>query len=335
MTSEIELFGKDSVKLNILKELHSGDINISLSMNGGVYQDYLSQIHREGSRMQVLGKFNLSEDPSGDVLTIRPIAVSGLLRVTFGFSGNAFENEKKLSIYRSATKSVERTYDIGEMLSSVEFIPQGNVKYLLRLTYGEPESDDPADHSDEADSSPASAQDSSTQTARAVEASPLTESLDDFDVFSAQPADETPSEPVSSTNSGSETVSSCQTEPQSGESDPELEQTQAQIKAAEEKLRGLRERRQSAKDLLKKLEAEYEKDYDEFGRELEEIKQQYGVDESVIAYYKDNDIQPIEDLLKEIAEKVDQAEKQISLVILGRQQKTMEIENEVKSNKRQ
>ena len=103
MTSEIELFGKDSVKLNILKELVSGDINISLSLNGGVYQDYLSQIHRDGSRMQVLGKFNLSESPSGDLLTIRPIMVSGMLKVTFGFSGNQLEGEKKLNVFRSAT----------------------------------------------------------------------------------------------------------------------------------------------------------------------------------------------------------------------------------------
>ena len=107
MTSEIELFGKDSVKLNILKELVSGDINISMSLNGGVYQDYLSQIHREGSRMQVLGKFNLSEDPNGDVLTIRPIMVSGLLKVTFGFSGQPFSGEKKVSVFRSATKTIE------------------------------------------------------------------------------------------------------------------------------------------------------------------------------------------------------------------------------------
>ena len=38
--------------------------------------------------------------------------------------------------------------------------------------------------------------------------------------------------------------------------------------------------------------------------------------------------------MKEISERITQAEQQISLVILGRQKKTMEIENEVKSNKR-
>lgn len=333
MTSETELFGRDSIKLNILKELISGDINISVSLNGGVYQDYLSQIHREGSRMQVLGKFNLSEDPSGDVLTIRPIAVSGMLKVTFGFSGNAFENEKKLRIYRSATKSVERTYDIGEMLSSVEFIPQGNVKYLLRLTYGDTESEVDSDAGSTSQAAPSA---EAHQPERAPEeTAALTEPLDDFDVFSASPEAETPSQPASAGDSGSAAVPPGQTEVQSGESDPELESTQAQIKAAEHQLNQLRERRQSAKDLLKKLEAEYEKDYDEFGRELEEIRQQYGVDDSVIEYYKDNDIQPIEELMKEISDKLEQAEKQIGIVILGRQQKTMEIENEVKSNKRQ
>ena len=110
---------------------------------------------------------------------------------------------------------------------------------------------------------------------------------------------------------------------------------QAQIRAAEEKLNQLNERRATAKDLLKKLESEYQKDYDSFQKELEEYRQQFGIDQSVIDYYKDNDIQPIEDLIRDIKEKIEQAERQISLVILGRQKKTMEIENEVKSNKRQ
>ena len=319
MTSDIELFGKDSVKLNILKEIISGEINISVSLDGGVYQDYLSQIHREGSRMQVLGKFNLSEDPSGEVLTIRPIAVSGMLKVTFGFSGNPFETEKKLSVYRSATKSVELQYDVSEMLTSVEFIPQGKVQYLLRLTYGESEKEEPSipEPPAEAVSAPAP-----------PEAAPVTAPLDDFDALTA-PTEETPPPPT-------EPETSPETQqPPEPESDPELAKKQAEIKAAEDRLHRLRERRQSSGDVLKKLEAEYEKDYEEFGRELEEYRAQYGVDRSVTEYYRDYDIQPIEDLMKEISEKLEQAEKQISLVILGRQQKTLEIENEVKSNKRQ
>ena len=119
------------------------------------------------------------------------------------------------------------------------------------------------------------------------------------------------------------------------ESDSELGEIQNKIRASEDKLKRLRERKASAKDILKKLQAEYDKDYDEFGKELEEYRQQFQIDQSVIDYYRDNDIRPIEDLIKEISEKLDSAEKQIGVVILSRQQKTMEIENEVKSNKRQ
>ena len=62
------------------------------------------------------------------------------------------------------------------MLSSVEFIPQGNVKYLLRLTYGEPESE---------------ASSGSGQSRQAVSASPAQPAFhntpDDFDLFSSSP----------------------------------------------------------------------------------------------------------------------------------------------------
>ena len=306
MTSEIELFGKDSVKLNILKELVSGDINISMSLNGGVYQDYLSQIHREGSRMQVLGKFNLSENPNGDVLTIRPIMVSGLLKVTFGFSGQPFSGEKKVSVFRSATKTIERKYDVNDMLTSVEFIPQGNVKYMLRLTYGDAESEALPDEPERP----------------AVAAPDLTESPDDFDVLTSPVAEEPPKpEPPASPAPPAP-------------ADPEPATPEEDVTAAEERLEKLRERRKSAKELLTKLEAEYEKDYDEYQRELEEYRQQYNVDQSVIEFYRDNDIQPIEDIMKELSEKLTQAEQQIRLIILGRQKKTMEIETQVKSNKR-
>ena len=332
MTSEIELFGKDSVKINILKELVSEDINISLSLNGGVYQDYMSQIHRDGSRMQVLGKFNLSEDPMGEVLTIRPIMVSGMLKITFGFSGNAISSEKKLSVFRSATKTIERKYDINDMLSSVEFIPQGNIKYLLRLTYGESENDETT-VSETASETPANEQVRSSASVPAIDESP-----DDFEIFSSSEAAPAPSasqpKQTNTPKPESNHVPAQNPPAERDENDQELDNIQGQIKAAEERQQKLRERRTSAKELLQKLEAEYQKDYEEFQRELEDYKQQFDIDQSVIDYYRDNDIQPIEQIMKEISEKITQAEQQISLVILGRQKKTMEIENEVKSNKR-
>ena len=325
MTSEAELFGKDSVKLNILKELLSGDINISLSLDGSAYKDYISQIHRNGSRMQILGKFNISEDPSGEILTFRPIMVSGILKITFGFSGNAFENEKKLSIFRSSTKTIESKFDIKDNLISVEFIPQGNIKYILRLTYRESEQNT------------GSAQPSDSHDNLRLHQNPPThhsafvQSLDDFD----EPASSSEAQPERASVHQSTPVIAHNSSASRVESDSELDEIQNKIRASEDKLKRLRERKASAKDILKKLQAEYDKDYDEFGKELEEYRQQFQIDQSVIDYYRDNDIRPIEDLIKEISEKLDSAEKQIGVVILSRQQKTMEIENEVKSNKRQ
>ena len=325
MTSEAELLGKDSVKLNILKELLSGDINISLSLDGSAYKDYISQIHRNGSRVQILGKFNISEDPSGEILTFRPIMVSGILKITFGFSGNAFENEKKLSIFRSSTKTIESKFDIKDNLISVEFIPQGNIKYILRLTYRESEqntgSAQPADSHDNLRLH----QNPPTQHSSFVQ------SLDDFD----EPAASSEAQPERASFSQNTPVIAHNSFASGVESDSELDEIQNKIRASEDKLKRLRERKASAKDILKKLQAEYDKDYDEFGKELEEYRQQFQIDQSVIDYYRDNDIRPIEDLIKEISEKLDSAEKQIGVVILSRQQKTMEIENEVKSNKRQ
>lgn len=325
MTSEAELLGKDSVKLNILKELLSGDINISLSLDGSAYKDYISQIHRNGSRVQILGKFNISEDPSGEILTFRPIMVSGILKITFGFSGNAFENEKKLSIFRSSTKTIESKFDIKDNLISVEFIPQGNIKYILRLTYRESEqntgSAQPADSHDNL----------RLHQNPPTHHSSFVQSLDDFD----EPAASSEAQPERASFSQNTPVIAHNSYASGVESDSELDEIQNKIRASEDKLKRLRERKASAKDILKKLQAEYDKDYDEFGKELEEYRQQFQIDQSVIDYYRDNDIRPIEDLIKEISEKLDSAEKQIGVVILSRQQKTMEIENEVKSNKRQ
>lgn len=271
MTSEIELFGKDSVRLNILKDITDGKINISIALDDGEYQDYFSRIHSPDSRMKVLGKFNLSENPSGEVLTIRPISVSGIMKIAFEFTGVDSDSERKLSIFRGATKSVECEYDINDMLTSVEFIPQGSIKYLLRLTYGEAEPEEilaesvPSDNRDNGDNNAVN---------------------DD-------------------------------------------------VKAAEERNRKLKEKITDADKLIEKLEIEYQKDYDVFEKQLGEYKLQFGVDQSVLDYYKDNDIVPIEELMAEISAKLEQAEKQIAVVILGRQKKTMDIENEVKSNKRQ
>ena len=80
------------------------------------------------------------------------------------------------------------------------------------------------------------------------------------------------------------------------------------------------------KEKILKIEQEYKKDYDSAKSEVEGLKQQIEIDKSILEYYKDKDVKPIEDIIREITEKIDEAETQIALFIIERQKKTMEIE---------
>ena len=85
---------------------------------------------------------------------------------------------------------------------------------------------------------------------------------------------------------------------------------------------------------MDKIEAEYKKDYAAFEKELEDYKSRLDADTSIIEHYKDQDVLPIEVIFQEIRFKLDEAEEQIRFFIEAKQQKTMEIENEIKSNKK-
>lgn len=338
MISEKELFGKDSVRLNILKELTSGEINISFSLNGGVYRDYISDIHRDGSRMQVFGKFNISEDPSGEILTVRPIMVSGSLRITFGYGKSP--QGRKVMLYRSATKSVENEFEITESLKSVELIPQGNVNYIFRLTYEEesstssqqPEAVSDA-HTPTRESAPSPAAESQRSNASSAP------TLDDFDSAPSPAASSGPAAPsIRPRREARDAHSATQPSSRTAEipvRDTELERIQQETADLQRKKRELDQRRKNAEENLASIREEYEKDYDSFGKELEEYKAAHEIDQSVIDYYHDYDIVPVEQLMAEIKRSLEQAEKQIAAVIRSRQNKTMQIEDEIKSNKRQ
>ena len=77
---------------------------------------------------------------------------------------------------------------------------------------------------------------------------------------------------------------------------------------------------------VQKIEEELKKDYTAAQTQLEECKKQLEIDKRVLEYYKDKDVKPVEELFKEIQQKLDEAEKQIALFIQAKQQKTMEIE---------
>jgi len=242
MNFEIELFNKDSVKLNMLKSILDKKAAMTFQLNNGASVDYLAKIRKEGSRVQVYENFNISEDPSGEIITIRPIMVNSKLSVTI--TSRAFGNT--ICVYRSATKSVEKEIPFDSDCISLVFVPQDE-KYRLQFKdYNQP--------------------------------------------------------------------------------DAELERIEGEISVIERKKDELARKKKNALNHLEKIETEYKKDYANLEQELDEIKSRLGVDESIIQYYKDRDIVPVETIFQEIKLKLEDAEKQIRCFIEARQRKTMEIE---------
>ena len=77
---------------------------------------------------------------------------------------------------------------------------------------------------------------------------------------------------------------------------------------------------------IQKIEEELKKDYKQAEVQLEECKTQLEIDKRVLEYYQNKDVKPVEEIFKEIQQKLDEAEKQIALFIQAQQKKTMEIE---------
>lgn len=283
MISESEIFVRDTVKINILKEINTQTVKLAFRLNDGTIEDYLAQIHNENSRVRVYSNFNISESPDGTTITVRPIAVENRLKIVPTFFGDL--SEKKVSVVRTATKTEENSYEFHSGLVSLELIPS-NQKYILRVEYS----------------------DSTEQS----EISPNTE-------------------PTVSENIP-QTVRGTYTEPTVSINTTAVQNTPQTVQAISNEPTAPVPQTQEEKN--QKIEEEYGKDYEQAQSELEEHKKKFEIDSSVLEYYKDKDVKPIEELLKEISQKIDEAEQQIRLFIEAKQKKTMEIEGEIKSNKK-
>lgn len=284
MTSEIQFFGKDKLRLNILREVLEGKISLGFQLGSGAVQDYASAIHEEGKRVYVCGKFNLSENANdGDTITVRPIMIDQPLTVIF--HANTELSGKKALVVRGSTKAVEHEIEITNETASIELVPQDKQCYLVK-------------------------------------------------VISRGSSDASIGDSASSPQPNHDNASPAEGTPTAAQGERELQQTEQDIYAVEQRQRQLAKKKQSRIKHLEAIETEYKKNYAAMESELGEIKSRMEADSSVIEHYQDQDIKPLEELFAEIHAKLDEAENQIRLFIEAKQQKTMEIENAIKSGKK-
>lgn len=300
MISEMTVYCRDSLKMNVLREVLAGEMTLTFRMDGERAEDYASSLHREDSRMRVYGKFNLSEDPTGEVLTVRPVAAQAGLRIDIACGTECAG--KTLTLVRGATKTVEQTWELGG-LQRIALIPSGD-GFTLRLACRDistAAASSEADSSETASSEANSMEATSSETASTNAASAGTDfpgwvsPEDDFWESDFSGADSTP-------------IPAASASPQ--EQPPQSEEEKRRV-----------------------IAAETEKDQTVFQAELEELAACVEADAEVLAYYRDKDIRPTEDLLRDIREKIAQAETQIRLLIEAKQRKTAAIEAEIKHQK--
>ena len=258
MIFETELFVRDTIRINVLKELMAGSVTFAVQLNDGEIENYATQIHSDMGRVKVYGNFNMAESVDGEVLTIRPISVDRVLKAVPAMSGGI--SGKEIALVRSATKKVENTYPFDETFMGLELLPSEN-KYILRLEYAE-----------------------SVQ-----EEMPVVQ----------------------------EETSVIQ------EETPVIQEETSVIR---EETSVVQEIPAVKDEKIQKIEEELQKDYSKAEVQLEECKKQLEIDERVLEYYRDKDVKPVEEIFKEIHQKLDEAEKQIALFIQAQQKKTMEIE---------
>lgn len=321
MTSEAQIFCKDRIKLNILQDILTGIVNVSFQLNNSAAQDYASQIHTDGKRVYVFGRFNISEDANDrDTITIRPIMVDTPLTITF--HANADFSGKKVSVIRNDTKTVAHEFEISSETTAIELIPQEKQCYLMKVIYGGVLGDKPLTPPVEIRPTPSEKR--TPQDGRVVDpfwgGSPPVEVRPDERIDPYQVGPKITAQPPS-------------VSPPPGD-DTELRQIEKEISVIEGQQEQLSRKKQSALDHLNKIETEYKKDYAAFKQELEDYKSRLEADASIIEHYKDQDIVSIEDIFQEIRLKLEKAEEQICYFIEAKQRKTMDIETEIKSNRK-
>lgn len=375
MTSDVQVFAKDKIKLNILQDVLGGLVKIGFQLNNGPVQDYASQIHVDGKRVNVYGKINISEDANeGDTITIRPIMIDAPLKIFF--QANANFSGKKACVVRSATKTVEQEFEISSETNSLELIPQGKQFYLLKVSNSGGIAATPIQNaSSQRQRTPISSNNTDpvqvSNPAQPLthfeevntpgrETSPVDDrfegfgldtgfsgSDDRFDSFDVDPVAVVSNTSPKTNFEPSEEISARIQDPIEPprvqdvrisiprQEDNDLQRIEQEISVIERQQGQLSRKKQSAIDHLDRIEAEYKKDYASFEQELEDYKLRMEADASIIDHYKDQDVMPIEVILSEVRLKLEEAEEQIRFFIEAKQRKTMEIENEIKSNKKQ
>ena len=82
-------------------------------------------------------KLNLSEDPEGKILTVYIVIVEEPLKIFLKLSENFIHSDEKISFFSSASKSIEKEFELTDLTEQIEFI-SNNKSFSVKI-YTKPE----------------------------------------------------------------------------------------------------------------------------------------------------------------------------------------------------
>ena len=317
MTSEFMVKNRDSIKLNILSEVINGAITLTLHRGNDAADDYLTNIRKEGIITQRYKNFNIAEDINNNTITIRPMTVDRALQITIKETGD--QVRKNINLVRDNAKEAEAEFAVTVGSAVIELNPHDKRSHTMQvkddrgvvaipMPPSKSESTLPQDPPYQPPEPPPP-QEVSQDEQEPPQPSPIPKPV------TLPPVPEPPLPPPES-----------QTSQNTGITDDELEDTNKIIEKYVADTEILKQKKESAKEKLRKIKAEHDKINDEMEEELEEERKRLDIAELIIEFYKDKDVLDVELLLGQVKDLLKKAEEHIKFHNEVKTKKAKEIE---------
>ncbi len=300
---------KDYIKFYLLNEvvnLKSAKFHLYLESEG-IVRDFLDI--KTDKAVYRFNNFNVSEDGINNCITFRPIVVG-----CYSYFEIEGQLPIKVEIIRNGTGTVEKAFTMMPGKTKIVFEPDGIKKYLLKVEqnaqivqnakivqnamYGQQEGQ----------------QQATLQTQNLTSEDNISMKQDRLHNLENQRRD---------LRLGNDRISE------------EINKINEEILQLEERKRQLTENKNNLQTHMDRLQEEYEKDYAQFESDAEDIRARYTVDEEIIRMYAGKDVKPIEELLMQAENLIENIEQQIKNFVMVQQKKTSDIEEELKIGKKE
>ena len=335
---EFDLMAKDYIKFYLLNEVVNRKVvKFHLYLESeGIERDFLDI--KTDKAVYRFNNFNVSEDGTNDCITFRPIVVG-----CYSYFEIEGQFPVKVEIIRNGTSTVEQTITLLPGKTKIVFEPDGIKKYRLIIEQTIPTAQNMPMQNTTAQNMPM--QNMAVQNMPMQNMPAQNMPIQNMTVQNA-PMQNMTVQNAPMQNTTAQNVHMRQDYLHNLENErrnlilgndrisEEINKINEDIIQIEEKKKQLTENRNHLQIHMENLKNEYEKDYSKFESDAEDIRARYLVDEELIRMYAGKEVKPIEELLVQAENLLENIEQQIKNFVTVQEKKTTEIEDELKIGKK-